>query len=122
VRVATFNLHAGVDGWGRPSAALEHAVSLDADVLVCPETWRGDDDPTSTGTGHPLAMNGTFAELATAERLISAQGGRTWQPLLAHFTGEHGLYFSEHRTLTKFQSARRAKHGALEHGRWGSRC
>jgi len=120
VRVATFNLHAGVDGWGRPSAALEHAVSLDADVLVCPETWRGDDGPDLyQELATRLAMNGTFAELATAERLISAQGGRTWQPLLAHFTGEHGLYFSEHRTLTKFQSARRAKHGALEHGRWG---
>lgn len=120
MRVATFNLHAGVDGWGRRSSALDHAVSLDADVLVCPETWIGDD---GTDLYQELAarldMKGTFAELATGERLNTTQGGRTWQPLLAHFTGEHGLYFAEHRTLTKFQRARRAKFGQLEHGRWG---
>ena len=43
MRVASFNLHAGVDGWGRPTGALEHAARLNADVLVCPELWRGDD-------------------------------------------------------------------------------
>jgi endonuclease/exonuclease/phosphatase family metal-dependent hydrolase len=120
VRVATFNLHAGVDGWGRPSAALEHAVSLGADVLICPETWRGDHGPDLyEELATRLKMKGTFVELASGERIVTDRGGRTWQPLLAHFTGEHGLYFTEHRTLTKYQRAGQARPGDLEHGRWG---
>jgi endonuclease/exonuclease/phosphatase family metal-dependent hydrolase len=120
VRVATFNLHAGVDGWGRPTKALEHACSLDADVLICPELWRGDDGNdffaqlTST-----LAMEGTFVALARGERVTTGTGGRSWQPLMAHLSGERGLYFSEHRELTARQLARRRSHGALEAGDWG---
>ncbi|MDE3086949.1 MAG: endonuclease/exonuclease/phosphatase family protein [Acidobacteriota bacterium] len=42
--VATFNLHAGVDGWGRPYDVLEACRSLDADVLVLQEVWVPDDE------------------------------------------------------------------------------
>ncbi len=120
MRVATFNLHAGVDGWGRPTGALEYAISLNPDVLITPELWRGDDgtdffDEISTR----LSMKGTFVPLARCERVTTGTGGRTWQPLLAHFTGERGLYFSEHRTLSASQRARRESHGALETGEWG---
>jgi endonuclease/exonuclease/phosphatase family metal-dependent hydrolase len=120
VRVATFNLHAGVDGWGRPTRVLDFAGSIGADVLVCPETWCGDD-----GTNYfeelcqRLGMKGAFAPLARGERLTTGVGGRTWQPRLAHFTGERGLYFSEHRSLTAAQIARREAHGTLEGGEWG---
>ena len=120
VRVATFNLHAGVDGWGRVTGALDHASQLDADILVCPELWRGDD-----GTDFfeilcdRLSMKGLFVPLARGERITTGQGGRSWQPRLAHVTGERGLYFQEHRQLTSRQAARRASHGALEAGEWG---
>ncbi len=120
MRVATFNLHAGVDGWGRPTHALEHALGLGADVLICPEVWRGDD-----GTDFfeilctALSMKGTFAPLARAERVTTGTGGATWQPRLAHFTGERGLYFLEHRTLSAQQRVHRAMHNAIEHGSWG---
>jgi endonuclease/exonuclease/phosphatase family metal-dependent hydrolase len=119
VRVATFNLHAGVDGWGRPTRALEFAQSLHADVLVCPETWRGDQGPDFyEALASTANMNGTFVALARGERVTTGRGGRTWQPLLAHFTGEHGLYFSEHRSLTKSQRTRRGDLD-VEHGDWG---
>jgi endonuclease/exonuclease/phosphatase family metal-dependent hydrolase len=119
VRVATFNLHAGVDGWGRPTSALEHAIALDADVLICSELWRGEHGPDLyQELMDRLAMKGTFVPLASAERVTTGSGGRTWQPRLAHFTGERGLYFREHRTLTRAQQTR---HPALEleHGEWG---
>jgi endonuclease/exonuclease/phosphatase (EEP) superfamily protein YafD len=64
-------------------------------------------------------MEGAFAALATAERVTSGHGGRSWQPWLAHFTGEHGLYFDEHRTLTKSQEDRRRSLPGVEHGEWG---
>lgn len=119
MRVATFNLHAGVDGWGRPTSALEHAIALDADVLIASELWRGErGDDLYQELMDRLAMRGTFVPLASAERVTTGSGGRTWQPRLAHFTGERGLYFREHRTLTRAQQTR---HPALEleHGEWG---
>ncbi len=64
-------------------------------------------------------MKGIFAPLARAERVTSGAGGRTWQPLMAHFSAERGLYFGEHRALTASQLARRESHGALEAGEWG---
>ncbi len=64
-------------------------------------------------------MKGIFAPLARAERVTSGTGGRTWQPLTAHFSAERGLYFGEHRALTASQLARRESHGALEAGEWG---
>ena len=119
MRVATFNLHAGVDGWGRRTDAAKVAASLNADVLITPETWRGDDgedvyaELAASGT-----MTGAYAPLARAERVTTGTGPRSWQPALAHFTGEHGLYFREHRDLTASQHERR-RHGALESGDWG---
>ena len=120
MRVASFNLHAGIDGWGRPTRALEHASQLGADVLVCPELWRGDDGTDLFDElGQRLGMKGLFVPLARGERVLATRGGRAWLPWLAHFTGEHGLYFQEHHELTARQRARRASHGELETGEWG---
>jgi endonuclease/exonuclease/phosphatase family metal-dependent hydrolase len=120
VRVATFNLHAGVDGWGRPTRVLDHVVSLNADLLILPELWRsehGEDFFESLKTR--LAMDGIFVPLATGQRVTSGTGGRTWQPLLAHLSGERGLFFDEHRTLSKSQRVRRATSAGVEDGEWG---
>jgi endonuclease/exonuclease/phosphatase family metal-dependent hydrolase len=120
MRVVTFNLHAGVDGWGRPTRALEHLISLQPDIAVCPELWRGDDgtDFVSTLTER-LEMRGEFVALARAERVTTGQGPRRWQPFLAHFTGERGLYFREHRELTPQQKSHRRVRPQVEKGEWG---
>ena len=119
MRVATFNLHAGVDGWGRPTNALTQAGELNADVLICTELWRGDEGPDFyEELIQRLGMRGTFVALARASRVTTGSGGRSWQPLLAHFIGERGLSFSEHRTPSKAQESRRAA-SAVEHGEWG---
>ena len=120
MRVATFNLHAGVDGWGRPTGALEHALTLKADVLICPETWRGDrgsDLYQELATG--LGMEGIFVALATGERVSTGTGGRSWQPFMAHLKGERGLYFSEYLALNKSQSLEYATLGDVQRGQWG---
>ena len=120
MRVATFNLHAGVDGWGRPTWALEVIKELDADVMILPELWRADEGPDFyEELRSSLHVEGTFAALATGERVTSGVGGPTWQPRLAHFFGERGLYFKEHRSLTKAQIASRAQLDHLERGTWG---
>ncbi|MHB8328187.1 MAG: endonuclease/exonuclease/phosphatase family protein [Acidimicrobiales bacterium] len=37
--VASFNVHVGVDGWGRPFDVVDACRQLDADVVVLEETW-----------------------------------------------------------------------------------
>jgi endonuclease/exonuclease/phosphatase family metal-dependent hydrolase len=120
VRVATFNLHAGVDGWGRPTNVLDHVVSLNADILILPELWRSESgDDFVAEIKSRLGMDGLFVALASGQRVTSGSGGRTWQPLFAHLSGERGLFFDEHRSLTKQQRIRRASSNGVENGEWG---
>lgn len=42
VVVATFNVHGGVDGWGRPFDVVQACKSFDADLIVLQETWKSD--------------------------------------------------------------------------------
>lgn len=119
MRVVTFNLHAGVDGWGRPTLALDTLVGLDADLMVLPETWRGEDEDMFEGLLARTGGRGVFAPLAHGRRAHGGTGGRGWQPLGAHFTGERVLLFDEHRTLSRPQSAHVARVGRLEPGDWG---
>ncbi len=118
MRVVTFNLHAGVDGWGRPTGALETVVRMAPDVLICPETWRGPRGDLYGELRERLGLEGVFVALAEPERAHASRGGSSWQPWRAHLTGEHGLYFSEHRPLTASQTKRRARVD-LEAGEWG---
>ena len=48
--VASFNVHMGVDGWGRPFDLLGECAALDADVLVLQEAWTPDDGRPGTAT------------------------------------------------------------------------
>jgi endonuclease/exonuclease/phosphatase (EEP) superfamily protein YafD len=117
VRWATFNLHAGVDGWGRPTRALEAAIALGADVLIAPETWRGERED-HVARLEAAGYRGHFEPLAEAERVEASDARRGWQPWSAHLTGEHGLFFTEHRELTARQRAYR-RHARVERGTWG---
>src|SRR5579863_6352759 len=47
--VATFNAHAGTDGWGRPYDVVAACRAIDADVLVLEENWAPDDGPSLAG-------------------------------------------------------------------------
>jgi len=94
-------------------------MALHADILICPETWRGDDgNDFYEELADALSMRGVFAPLARAERVLSDDGGSSWQPRLAHFTGEYGLFFTEHRHLSPAQTRRRSGRD-VEHGDWG---
>ena len=44
--VANFNMHAGVDGWGRPFDFVSACRQIDADVLVHEDTWTSTPGPT----------------------------------------------------------------------------
>lgn len=40
ISIATFNVHAGVDGWGRPFGLEEALAALDSDIVLLQESWR----------------------------------------------------------------------------------
>jgi endonuclease/exonuclease/phosphatase family metal-dependent hydrolase len=48
VTLATFNVHMGVDGWGRHYDVVSQCSALGADVLVMQESWAPDDGGPST--------------------------------------------------------------------------
>ncbi len=121
MRVVTSNLHAGVDGWGRPTAALETALSLAPQILICPEVWRGDDGDDFVARIADSGLRGHFVPLARAQRVANMSPpatSRRWQPWSAHLTGERGLYYGEFRTFTRAQKKTRARQRFAE-GTWG---
>lgn len=44
--LASYNIHAGTDGWGRPHDVIASCRKLDADILVLPESWRPEEGPS----------------------------------------------------------------------------
>lgn len=80
--VATFNIHAGVDGWGRPHDVVDACRHLDADVLVLQESWAPDGQPSVAATVAG-ALGYRCHELAVAHgRLFGPHPGadRHWGP------------------------------------------
>ncbi|HWD51853.1 MAG TPA: endonuclease/exonuclease/phosphatase family protein [Acidimicrobiales bacterium] len=65
--VATFNVHCGVDGWGRPFDVTAECAALDADVLVMQESWTpsGGGPSTAAVVGRDLGYQVYEEELAT---------------------------------------------------------
>ena len=119
MRVVTFNIHAGVDGWGRAFDATTVTRELGANLLFVQELWRGEEeDQVEALTAGNLQLV-AHAALSNCERVTAAPGGRGWQSPLALLRGDEGLYFSEREPL----SARRRQeldHAAgVQFGTWG---
>ena len=47
--IANYNMHCGMDGWGRPYDYVAAIASLDADVIVLEEAWTADGDVVVAG-------------------------------------------------------------------------
>jgi hypothetical protein len=86
VVIANFNIHAGIDGWGREFDAVSACLGFDADVLVLEEDWVGDDPRESIGAS--VARGGGYeiitAPLSQARRRRTTSSPSThprrWQP------------------------------------------
>jgi endonuclease/exonuclease/phosphatase family metal-dependent hydrolase len=118
VRVVTYNLHAGVDGYGRANDVVDSAVALAPDLLFAQEVWRGAHDQFTALTER-LGLTGEFVQLGVGDRVTAAVGGRGWQSPLALVRGEEGLYFDERREITRHQRTRRLAAPGREAGVWG---
>jgi hypothetical protein len=116
--VANFNLHAGVDGWGRPFDPVAVCAGFDADVLVLEESWTNDDDGPGSGQAERIAdalgyevVTCTLAEGRLADPHPAAND--RWMPRLGFRPESRALYVSSVRPLpaaelaaTRYQKAR----------------
>lgn len=118
--LGTFNIHAGVDGWGRSFDTVAACRAIDADVLVLEETWSPEDGP---GIAQQIAdaMGYTVREETLAGGRLAVphpEAGDRWMPSLDWRGASHAIYLDSERALgprittsVRYQTAQR--------GRWG---
>jgi endonuclease/exonuclease/phosphatase family metal-dependent hydrolase len=121
--VANFNMHAGVDGWGRPYDAVGACRSLDADVIVLEETWMSDAAGPADGLAEQAALalgyNLATAILAEGRRALPhAQATKSWMSPSGFRSGNNALLFDSERPFP--ESIRTSpRYVEAEPGRWG---
>ncbi len=114
--VATFNLHAGIDGWGTPFDVVACCNQLDADVLVLQETWTPD-----SGQGIASLVAASLGYEAHEVRLSGALllepvkvVGTRWGP--RHPRQNRSLWVGDAEDLRHLHGAR---WGGARVGTWG---
>lgn len=118
LRVASFNLHAGIDGFGRRSGAIDAAVAIDADVLFVQESWRSaegdlaEEIASRTGAAtHTFELSGGFLRHDT-------DGGARWQPRGALLNGRHGIVLDAVRPIPEDHRRRLLDSAKFAPGTW----
>jgi endonuclease/exonuclease/phosphatase family metal-dependent hydrolase len=118
--VATFNVHAGVDGWGRPFDVVGACRAIDADVLVLEETWTPENR-----TGIAAAVGGAlgyavFEQPMAGGRLAGPHphaDGR-WMKAFDWRGSSHAIYLDSERPFSS-RVRRSGRYLDAEPGHWG---
>lgn len=117
LRVASFNVHMGVDGWGRPYDLLAECAALDADLLVLQEAWTPDDGAPGTAArvaghlGYDVVAEADLAHARLYAPVVTDTG--RWAPLLGQV--RKTLRLDDERFKVPAGSRDRASMS----GRWG---
>lgn len=82
--LATFNVHLGIDGWGRPFDLVGQCAELRADVLVMQESWGPDGGGRSTAQGVANALGYTVVVEQSLAHCVRyeppVEDGHGWGP------------------------------------------
>ena len=118
--VATYNVHGGVDAWGRPIDAAGDAAALDADVYLLQENWI---DPRGDSVAQRLGalVGGRVEEVALAHGrrgLPHPDAGSDWHRHRAFLDGDHALYVDSELPLRGSLSGSE-RFATAEEGSWG---
>jgi endonuclease/exonuclease/phosphatase family metal-dependent hydrolase len=120
--VANFNLHAGIDGWGRPFDVVAACRGLDADLLVLEECWTPDTGGTpglAATVGSTLGYEVLEHSLADGRRAgPHPQANRRWMRPLDWRSSSHAIYLDGHRPQSGGVT-RSARYQQAAPGRWG---
>jgi endonuclease/exonuclease/phosphatase family metal-dependent hydrolase len=117
---ASFNVHAGVDGWGRPFDVVSTCRSIGADVLVLQESWRPDGGVSTAGAvGDALGYHVTEVALAAGRRARPhPDASERWMRPIDWRTASHSLFLDSERPLAASVLGSRRFREA-EPGSWG---
>ena len=114
--IANYNMHCGMDGWGRPYDYLAAITALDADVIVLEEAWTpaGDDSGGQSAEAARRLGYQVVAHTLGEGRRISPQAGApdTWRARDVWTEQNKALYFdgvrplpAEVRAMARWQEA-----------------
>ncbi len=120
VVVANLNLHAGIDGWGRPYDMIAACRAIDADVLVLEEAWSPR-DATSQAEEIAAALGYRAHQCVLAEgrrALPNPAATHRWMRPLDWRASAHALYLDSERPLLP-KVRRSARFLDAEPGAWG---
>ena len=117
LRVASFNVHMGVDGWGRHFDVLAECEALDADVLVLQEAWTPDDGTPGTAA----VVAGRLGYQVVAEAHLAH--ARLYAPV-PRASSRWGPSFGQVRKTLRLDDERwkvpaGSRDRDAEHGSWG---
>ena len=118
--VATFNLHAGIDAWGRPFDVVDAVCSLGADVMLLQECWTPDGGESDASLiARELGGYSVTVELAAGRRgTPDPNATEAWGRPRPYFEKDHGLYLDSKRPLQgALAMSERAATG--DPGSWG---
>jgi endonuclease/exonuclease/phosphatase family metal-dependent hydrolase len=116
--VATFNLHAGIDGWGRTFDVVAACAELDADVVVLEENWA-DERGESLARRIATVLGYSAHEAFLCDAMIfepPSVTSRRWGPARKDQSAARPLWVTDKETLAK---VRRRRGGAARLGSWG---
>ena len=117
--LASWNVHCGVDGWGRPFDVGALGADLGADIVLVQESWRPSSGLSSAGK-IAEAMGAELVEtvLAPGRRGRPHQdAGPTWHQPGSTFGGDHSLYLDPPSASTQ-RSNPPARYDEAEPGDW----
>lgn len=102
--MATCNLHAGIDAWGRRFDARRALAALDADVLLLQECWT-DEGASSTfvqEVAHDLGGDSREVVLARGRRADPHPNPpAAWHRRRSYLDGDHSLYLDQDLAYSK---------------------
>ncbi len=125
--VANFNMHAGVDGWGRPFDVVAACATLDADVLVVEESWTsaaGEEAPRDAlgqaeTVAAALGYEVVTCPLANGRRARPDPAATdAWMPPQGLRSGRNALFFDEDRPYPA-RISEAPRFAGAERGTWG---
>lgn len=118
--VANFNVHAGIDGWGRPFDVVGACRAIDADVLAMEETWTPlEGEGLAEQVAYTLGYEVVDRVLATGRRAGPHPGAdHRWMRPLDWRGSSHAIYLDSERPLGD-RVVRTERFRTAERGGWG---
>jgi endonuclease/exonuclease/phosphatase family metal-dependent hydrolase len=118
--VASFNAHAGVDGWGRPYDVVGACEAIDADVLVLEENWAPEEGP-SLARRVADALGYEVREHALAGGRLAGPHPRAdarWMRSFDWRGRSHAIFLDSERPFSE-RVVRSQRFSQARPGRWG---